>query len=261
MRRDDSPASAGPPLPDVLTELWPVGREMLQAVACGNRLYEASTEPGSSLFDSLYRLLSYPRAPGLNPWEVCRSLLTRVLTPETNTQKIAVPFIGSDELSSMTCSVVARTYTLIKSAPAEYARWVEQLTSPALMFFVTRVFADPNVSAAAESELHRYTQVVRLGPRTLRLYLPIDPEGIGRAVVEQFHIRPCAGEGSKETRHAVDVVVQSALMNFLMSGSYTSAADAHRGTGERGAAHDDAAAVLLDNVILRAAGGTTVVVP
>lgn len=261
MRRDDLQTSGGPPSPDVLMELWPAGRDMLASVAGSNRLYGPSTEPGSSLFDSLYRLLSYPRAPGLNPWDVCRTVLARILTPETNTQKIAVPFTGADELSSMTCSVAARIYTLVGRAPAEYARWVEQLTSPALMFFVTRVFADPNLSAAAESELRRYAQVVRLGPRTLRLFLTLDPEGLGRAVVEQFHVRPCAGEGSKETRHAVDVLVQSALMNFLMSGAYSSATDAHRATGERGVVHDDAAAVLLDNLILRAAGGTTAVMP
>lgn len=229
--------------------------------AASNCLYQTSSEPGASLFDSLYRVLSYPRAPGLDPLNVCRSLLTRILAPETNTQKIAVPFPATGELSSMTCFVAARIYQLIRRAPAEYGRWVEQLTSPALMFFVTRVFADSTGMDAVARELGQYCQVVRLGLRTIRLFLAVDPDGIGRAIVEQFHVRPCAGEGSRETRHAIDVLVQSALVNFLLSGAYNSANDAHRGTGERGIDPNGDGAVLLDNVVLRAAGGSTAVLP
>jgi hypothetical protein len=184
----------------------------------------------------------------------------RILTPETNTQKIAIPFSAATELSSMTCFVAARIYSLIRQAPAEYSRWIEQLTSPALMFFVTRIFNDSTLAAAAAREFGRYCQVGRLGPRTLRLFLPVDPAGISRAIIEQFHVRPCAGQGSRETRHAIDVLIQSALMNFLMSGGYNSASDSHGLTGERGIAPDDDAIVLLDNVILRAAGGSTTVV-
>jgi hypothetical protein len=93
-----------------------------------DRMYQASNELEALLFDSSYCVLSYSRVPGLNPWEVCRSLLKCILAPETNTQKIAVPLSSADELSSMTCFVAARIYSFIHQSPAEYARWVEQLS-------------------------------------------------------------------------------------------------------------------------------------
>jgi hypothetical protein len=236
-----------PPALQFLFEIWPDGNELLTALAKSQCLHQTSSEPGASLLDSLYRILSLPRAPGLSP----------ILVPGTNTQKIAVPFPEGGELSSETCVVAARIGKLIREAPAEYVRWVDQLTSLPLTFFVTRFFADSKTTDTSVRVLGQYCQVIRFSSRTIRLFLPVDSEGLSRAIIEQFHVRPCAGEGSRETRHAIDVLVQSALMNFLMSGAYSSARDSHRGTGERGISYDDQGVMLLDNVILRAGGSIT----
>lgn len=252
MRNDEQRASWAL---EVLTDLWPEGSAQLAALLEAGLLHQDSLEPGASVFQSLYRTLTLPRAPGLHPWNICRTVCTRILEPATNTQKIAVPFAGKAELSSMTCSAAVRLNDVMSEAPAEYARWAEQLTSPLLHFHVTRVFADNDKAKSVQQVLAQYCPTVLLGSRMVRLLVMVDADALGRAIVEQFHLRLWAGEGSKETRSALDVLAQSALMNFMMRGAYNSSTDSHRWTGEGGVAFDDLSVQWVDNIVLRSAAG------
>ena len=163
-------------------------------------------------------------------------LLERLYNPASNTQLINVPFADGD-LHAQTCVSAAHVFALIQQTPGEYARMVERLTSPEASFTIVRTYPTERFEQKRRW-LAGAIPFRQVGATTLEIGVHADAEAPARAVAEQqgrrFHEYDFGVREKKNSRLLGDVLVQSALTNYIMRGRYNSACDCDRDTGERG---------------------------
>ena len=193
-------------------------------------LTSTSPESGLSATHSLSKILTAPRAEGLDKWDIFFVVLERLYNPATNTQIINVPFRNGKKKTN-TCVSATRIFVLITKQPGEYTRIVEELTSPSLSFTVTRSYPDLAMFQSKTKWLEDRFPFQKVGPHTLRITVLPDANALQRAFVEQRNLRYSSYDfgkrDKKNSRTAVDVLLQSALTNYALGGQYDSYVDAN----------------------------------
>lgn len=233
------------------TELLPFENLMLQrilklvpdahyGIAELNRLQKLGERDaeGAAVIENLFRILVQPRAPGVNATDVFWAVLERLVNPATNTQIVSVPFRGEVELSSATCKVAARIFSLISNQPGEYVRIVERLTSPQLRFRLYRQWEDAKEFEAKLRWFSNRTPHRVVDDQSLTFTVMPDANALSRAILEHnnraFPDFDFGLRGRKNSRSVIDVLVQSALMNYSMHGEYDSELDTNQFDHTRG---------------------------
>ena len=210
---------------------------VLAVLADAGVLQARSPENDAIVAVNLLRVLDAPRYVGFDGEHVYWCLLERLYNPATNTQRVNIPFAtGAREAS--TCVSAAAIYVLIHKYPAEYVRMIEGLTSPDLAFTITRTYPQRALFEQKRIWLQGAFPFEQVAERTLRITIHPDDNAAQRAMAEQaarlyeeydFGQRP-----TKNSRHLVDVMLQSALTNYALRGGYDSAADVSRLSGQSG---------------------------
>jgi tetratricopeptide (TPR) repeat protein len=256
VRESRSPVSEIIPLIQRIVQLAPDTESVLRTLQRRGILQAQSEETGATVAQSLLRILTRPRANGLNPGDVYRCTLERLYKPHSNTQLINLPFRDGSEKAE-TCVAASYIYVLSLQKPAEFARIIEELTSPELAFTITRTYPDAQHYRARKEFLQGGGFGFReVGKLTLAIIVHPDENAIHRALAEQAHrLYPDYGFDEREkekrnTRHAVDVLLQAALTNLALKGRYDSAADADREDNIKGVPFGTYGYLAMDQDIL-----------
>ncbi len=216
---------------------------MLSALAETGVLQTRSPEDDTSVARSLLRILDEPRHDGFDGEHVYWGLLERLYNPATNTQRINVPF-ATGAWEAGTCVSAARVFVLISKHPAEYARMIVGLTSPDASFTITRAYPQPVLFEQKRAWLRGAFAFAEIDERVLRITVRPDDQAVPRAILEQtarlYEEYDFGLRNDKNSRHLIDVMLQSALTNYALRGAYASAADICRGTGRSGVPFLDA---------------------
>jgi hypothetical protein len=224
-----------------LSEQEPASVPILQVLSRRGILHARSGETGQPAAEFLGAVLATPRGAGMDSRDVYWGLLERLYNPLTNTQIVNVCF-RDGELDAQTCVSASHILDMIQSTPGEYARMVERLTSPEAIFMIVRSYPPGKFESKCQW-LSGAFPFQRIGDRTLQIWVHADADGPGRAVAEQegrrFRDYDFGVREQKNSRLLGDVMVQSALTNYMMRGQYDSAADSDRVTGGRGVAAPD----------------------
>jgi hypothetical protein len=245
-----------------LRAIFPQSADILHVLLQRGILDAPSFEPAITCGASLFHLATQPRAQGLENASVYWTVLERLFNPATNTQLLNVPLADGAEGSS-TCAAAARIYILIARTPGEFTRIVAELTGPDIRFASTRVIQDAKFLQAKMRWLQNRFDYQLIGNDILRVYVRPDKNALSRAVFEEEH-RRFAGYDfgqwqQKNTRSAVDVLLESAMMNYAMEGSYDSHTDSNWRDGTKGLSPDTLGYMLMDIDILWR--GSTVAIP
>ncbi len=184
-----------------------------------------------SVAESLLKILELPRADGLEAKDIFWSVLERLFNPFSNTQLINIPF-SNGKIAANTCVSASRVSRLI-SQPGEYARIAQELTSPNLYFTVVRKYDDPRLFQAKVQWLKGSFNFKTVDKQTLSIQVAPDTNALSRAILEQknrkFLEYDFGQRREKNSRNAVDVLLQSAITNYALRGNYDSSIDAdHR---------------------------------
>jgi hypothetical protein len=236
-----------------LGQLAPKSVSVIQALTQKGILHAPSRETTVSAAENLCQVLTTPRASGLNPLDVFWSLLERLYNPYTNTQKISVPFADGSK-NAITCVGASRISILISKYPGEYVRIIQELTRLETSFVVTRWYRDPQLFQAKMRWLQGIFPYHIVGNRTLTIAIAPDDNALPRAFVEQqnrWYLEYDFGQRHKKnSRGAIDVLLQSAITNYALRGQYDSAIDADRTDGVKGVPFGSFGYLSLDYDIL-----------
>jgi hypothetical protein len=226
------------PILSHLSELEPDSVPVLDVLDRRGTLHAYSGETGQLVAEFLGTVRATPRGAGMDPRHVYWGLLERLYNPSSNTQIVNVSF-REGELDTRTCVSAAHIFAMILTTPGEYARIVERLTSPEAVFGIVRSYPPGEFENKCQwlSSAFSFRQA---GERTLQIWIHADPDAPTRAIAEQegrwFREYDFGVREQTNSRLLVDVMVQSALTNYMMRGEYDSAGDCDRVTGERGIA-------------------------
>jgi hypothetical protein len=219
-----------------LQEREPRSTAVLEVLERRGTLHVWSGETGQTVAELLYLALTSPRGVAMAARHVYWGLLERLYNPASNTQLINVPFPDGD-LQAQTCVSATHIFNLIQRIPGEYARMVERLTSADAYFMIVRAYPAGRFQQKRRwlSGAFPFRQV---NDNSLEIRIHADADAPARAVVEQegrlFPQYDFEGRDQKNSRLLGDVLLQSALTNYVMRGRYDSARDCDRDSGERG---------------------------
>jgi hypothetical protein len=225
-----------------------------------NELYEKGilsatcNETGSSTAQNLLQILTQPRAAGLDPIDIFWIALERLFKPETTTQKINIPF-KNGKVKATTCVSAARIYVLTANSPGEYTRIVQELTRPELSFVITRWSADPRMIQAKIKWIQDCFPYKVIDNQTISVTIFPDSNALNRAILEQnnrFYSEYNFGQfDRKNSRSAIDVLLQSAFTNYALRNEYDSNTDTNRTDQTEGIPFGSFGYLLLDEILSR----------
>lgn len=217
----------------------------------------------------LCRIVERPRHPLFDARHVYWSALEQLVNPASVTQKIAIPF-ATGERVARTCVSAAVCVAMLRNDPAFYLYMIEGLTSPRISFEIVRRYPDPAAFRRRLAWLSEFTgdsvKVSQIAPDTLRMQIAPDETTAERAAAEHAHRRYSRyhfGDAkTKDTRKANDVLMQSAITNYVLQGNYVAVADVDRRTGSGGVPlPDNKKDTYSFNCMLQDLGRSTLIVP
>ena len=203
----------------------------------------------SSVLDNLYKIATTPRAKGLDNSKIMQDTLKSIANPYTITQKFGdIPDeyketvinkvtnnsqnlitrksaeFELDNLFSGCCVAASEQFNLAKKQPAEYARFVEGLSSPN-----KSVEKDIKLDSLSENTmdaiwlLNSFEIPYKAQDfKTVKVTLAPDENAYLRAEIQQNH-------RDKLERSSVDVLMQSTFMNVASQQTYNSLNDKRAG--------------------------------
>lgn len=232
----------------VVSNLSPEGRREMDLLLKSGRLLNNDSNDKSTSLDSLYKIISTPRASGLTPQVVLNETVKAIANPFTITQKLGnIPKQYMDEITkvakanpratgsvideksinindSNACVSASIEFNLALKSPAEFARFSEGLTSPKVAVDKTidlKNLTDNTLDSVwllnnfeIPYEMHDFDKA--------KLTLAPDKNAILRAQIQN-------NDKDKGERSVVDVLMQSTFMNVASQQSYDSLTDVRGG--------------------------------
>lgn len=224
------------------------GRKNLERILKTGILLNTSPEDKSSTLDNLYKIVTAPRAAGLSSTVVLKETVNNLANPESIVQtaedipeayvgqvlKIAQknPRMKNDKIDkdtinverTATCVATSIEFKLAKQYPAEFARFVESLTSPKISVNKTihlNNLADSTLDAVWL--LNAFEIPYEMNDFNIaKLTFAPDKNAIIRAQIQNSN--KDYGE-----RSLIDVLLQSTFMNVGSQQSYDSLTDKREG--------------------------------
>jgi hypothetical protein len=210
-------------------------------------------ESGRTASEHLLEILRKPRAQGLEAADIYCSVLERLHNPCSNTQLVNIPFADGRKKSDV-CVCASRLFVLISQKPGEYVRIAEELSSTAISFLITVRIMNEEHYRAKSAWLRGNFGFERRDEARMAIRIAPDSNALARAILEGSHKRFSGynfdGNGLKNSRSAIDVLCQSALMNYALQGCYDSKTDSSRMDQSTGISFNSIGYLSLDNDIL-----------
>lgn len=221
-------------------------RKNLEKLLKNGVLLNTNSNDKSSTLDSLYKIITTQRAPGLDPKVVLKETVNTIADPFVITQKFGdIPKPYADEIlknikttssadpinektidvqNSGACVSASIEFNLAKQMPAEFARFAEELSSPKVS--VEKVIHLDNLannSLDAVWLLNAFEVPYKMNDfKTAKLTLAPDKNAIIRAQIQNSN-------KDRLERSLVDVLMQSTFMNVGSQQSYDSLTDVREG--------------------------------
>ncbi len=204
-------------------------------------LQNNTSNDGSTVLENLYKIISEPRIQGLDEKLILSETIKALDNPCSITQKFGdIPDNVADEITketgekipefakkviSSSCVAASMEFNLADRCPAEFARFAAGLTGQ-------NYSVDKNIKISDFSEnftegiwkLREFNTTNELGKNWDEVTLRLQPDrnAIVRARVQTSYKDP--GE-----RSCIDVLMQSAILNFASQNSYNSITDERTG--------------------------------
>ena len=234
---------------DVFYILDKKDRKLLDGALKSGRLLRNDAEDKSTVLDSLHKIITTPRVDGIDPHNVASDVLQAVMNPSIITQKFGdIPEVikpqvldymtnGStdvrerkrqekelDEMYSGCCVAASVEFNMAHRQPAEFARFVEGLTSPKMEVKKTIDLNQLSKNMVDAVWLLNAFEVPYelIDMNKAVLTLKPDKEAILRARIQNYY-------KDKLERTSVDVLMQSTLMQLGTEQTYSSLIDKRGG--------------------------------
>lgn len=228
-------------------------RKTLELALKSGRLLKNDSEDKSTVLDSLHKIITTPRLEGLDASIVAKDLLQTIVNPSIITQKFGdIPnSIKPQVLDYMTqgstdprerqrqenelkemysgCCVAASVeFNMAHRHPAEFARFVEGLTTPQMEVKKTIDLEQlsPNLNDAVWLLNAFEVPYELIGLEKAELTLKPDKEAVLRARIQNYY-------RDKLERSSIDVLMQSMLMQLGTEQTYSSLIDKRGGKFSR----------------------------
>ena len=238
---------------EVLFTLDKKDRKLLEMALKSGKLLKNDAEDKSTVLDNLHKIVTTPRIEGLDAHIIAKDLLQTITNPSVITQKFGdIPKVikpqvldymtnGStdprerqrqelelQEMYSGCCVAASVEFNLAHRHPAEFARFVEGLTSPAMEVNKTIDLdqLSKNVSDAVWLLNAFEVPYKLLDLNKATLTLKPDKEAILRARIQNYY-------RDKYERSSIDVLMQSTLMQLGTEQTYSSLVDKRGGKFSR----------------------------
>ena len=233
----------------IISKLDKNGRKVTENLLKTGVLLNSSSNDGSTVLDNLYKIVTEPRAEGLNSGVILKDTIATIAYPYIITQQfgdIPKEYIDrvidantKDETNlikkyqdtrdvnvehSGTCVAASTEFKLAKQMPAEFARFAQELSSPKLSAEKTIRFdnlADNTLNAIWLLNAFEVPFVAKdFNSATLK-FAP-DKNAILRAQIQTTHKDPYE-------RTPLDVLMQSTFMQIGSQQSYNTLTDKRAG--------------------------------
>lgn len=228
-------------------------RKTLELALKSGKLLKNDSEDKSTVLDSLHKIITTPRLEGLDASIVAKDLLQTIVNPSIITQKFGdIPnSIKPQVLDYMTqgstdprerqrqenelkemysgCCVAASVeFNMAHRHPAEFARFVEGLTTPQMEVKKTIDLEQlsPNLNDAVWLLNAFEVPYELIGLEKAELTLKPDKEAVLRARIQNYY-------RDKLERSSIDVLMQSMLMQLGTEQTYSSLIDKRGGKFSR----------------------------
>lgn len=204
-------------------------------------LQNNTSNDGSTVLDNLYKIISNPRIQGLDEKVILTEVIKALDNPCSITQKFGdIPDDVANEIRNETgesipekaknivsssCVAASMEFNLADRCPAEFARFAEGLTSE-------NYCVDKNIKISDFSEsfaegiwkLREFNTINKVGKNWDDVVIKLQPDrnAIVRARVQTSY--KDAGE-----RSCIDVLMQSAILNFASQNTYNTITDERTG--------------------------------
>lgn len=233
----------------IISKLDKNGRKVTENLLKTGILLNASSNDGSTVLDNLYKIVTEPRAEGLNAGVILKDTIATIAYPyiitqqfgdipkeyservisantkdETNLIKLYQNTIDVNVEHSGTCVAASTEFKLAKQMPAEFARFAQELSSPKLSVEKTIRFdnlADNTLNAIWLLNAFEVPfEAKDFNSATLK-FAP-DKNAIIRAQIQTTHKDPLE-------RTPLDVLMQSTFMQVGSQQSYNTLTDKRAG--------------------------------
>lgn len=229
------------------------GRQQLDALLQNGRLCDVRSENGHSTLYQLYAILTTPRQQGFKNRHILRETLAILASPQAITQKITpLTADSADELLKLhnqepllnrervfpaqgpitrrdvevefsnACVPSSVMFYMADKNPSEFARQINELTSPMSAFLRTvplSAISPQNPSQAYRILDENYVTYYKTAPDRVTVRVSLPPEGVARAVNDSQR------ERHFKTRSGVETAYQSALAFVSTQRTYDAALD------------------------------------
>lgn len=231
-----------------LVKAVPTAISILQELRDKKVLQSPTPESFNSVGRNLLRILTTPRATGIEALSVFFAVLERIHNPYSNTQRINVPLENGKEAIN-TCVVASRIFYLLSKRVDLFARWAQEVTTPNLCFLVVCHYPNKQSFDERVTWLKTFCNFRVLSDQTLLIYMSPDKNALSRALLEQTNLCHQVSQfeqKTENTRNIIDVLLQSSMMNYAMEGKYDSNLDINSKTHERGLSERSKGYIALD---------------
>lgn len=224
-------------------------RKELEGLLNSGILLNCDSNDKSTVLDNLFKIATQKRANGLESKNILDCTIDTLSNPYTITQKFgdiprgyretAKQLFNYSKMSpndrnerpedidvkySSTCVAASLEFKLAKQMPAEFTRYVQELSSPSLS-----VQKNLNLKNLADHVIDRLTlldmfktQVNNINFNNAQIVITPDNNAILRAIIQTKH-----RDGNE--RSPIDVLLQSAFMNLGSQRTYNSLTDKRGG--------------------------------
>lgn len=223
-------------------------KNTLDALLKNGTLLNSKSNDNSTVLDNLYKIITEPRAQGLDPKKVLKETVNAISNPFVINQEFGntpknyqaqaiqqemktaaehnAPISEAQASSAINvkhsadCPAASIEFNLAKQTPAEFARFAQQLTSPRLSVEKTIQMKNLNDNPEdAKSLLDAFeTPYILSNDGTAKLTLAPDKNALLRAKIQN-------DDKNFLERSCVDTLMQSTFMNVGSQQSYDSLTD------------------------------------
>ncbi len=219
--------------------------QKLEVLLKNGKLLDNRSNDGSTTLENLYKTLNAPRLNGLSNVKIINQTIDAIFDPAIITQKFGdIPTEVSDLIllnpqtpeeikenpnsinvaNSGTCVATSIEFHMANKHPAEFARWVQNLSSPQLSVEQTI-----DISSLSKNFLDAIwlldtfkLKSTQFNFERAKLDLKPDEQVASRVMLQNDYQDP--GE-----RSMIDVLMQSTIMNVGSQGTYNSLIDERKG--------------------------------
>ena len=205
----------------------------------------AKGSDGKTTLHNLYRIATEPRTQGLNSKTLITNTLDILVNPRTVTQtfgdipnsektKILASLKDTDEVKqnpelmdvqgSGTCAAASNEVNLANKYPAEFARWVEGLSSVNKAVYIDTKLSSISKNPLDAMEIIKLLEAdkVKMDLNSALIRVTADDNAYIRANIQTNH-------WDKGERNVADVLIQSAIMQLGSQGTYNALSDRRAG--------------------------------